>query len=70
LALIYKFEFLDGVQQHFYIAEDVQDVNEKSIFVHDFVRGYQVELVKVDRLKSKAASLEDDRGNKRNHILQ
>lgn len=59
---------LDGVQNHFYIAEDVRDVNEKSIFVHDFARGHQVELVKVDRLKSKAASAEDDRGKNENSI--
>lgn len=52
---------VDGSQQHFYIAEDVEDVDEKSIFVHDFVRGHQVELVKVDRLKSKSAAIEDDR---------
>lgn len=53
---------IDGAQQHFYIAEDVKDLDDKSIFVHDFVRGHQVELVKVDRLKSKSASTEDDRG--------
>lgn len=52
---------IDGAQQHFYIAEDVKDLDDKSIFVHDFVRGHQVELVKVDRLKSKSASTEDDR---------
>ncbi|CEP08412.1 hypothetical protein [Parasitella parasitica] len=52
---------IDGAQLHFYIAEDVKDVNEKSVFVHDFVRGHQVELVKLDRLKSKSATAEDDR---------
>lgn len=52
---------IDGSQQHFYIAEDVRDVDDKSIFVHDFLCGYQVELVKVNRLKSKSAALEDDR---------
>lgn len=63
------------MQNHFYIAEDVRDIHEKSIFVHDFARGHQVELVKVDRLKSKAASAEDDRGimierkEKKNHHL-
>lgn len=55
---------IDGAQQHFYIAEDVRDVNDKSIFVHDFSRGHQIELLKVDRLKSKSAAAEDDRGNK------
>lgn len=52
---------IDGAQYHFYVAEDVQDVDDKCIFVHDFVRGHQVELHKVDRLKSKAAAVEDDR---------
>ncbi|KAI8985985.1 carbamoyl-phosphate synthase L chain, ATP binding domain-containing protein [Pilobolus umbonatus] len=52
---------INGVQQQFYIAEDVRDANDKSIFVHDFVHGHQTELVKVDRLKSKAAATEDDR---------
>lgn len=52
---------IDGSQQHFYIAEDIKDVNEKSIFVHDFNCGYQVEFSKVDRLKSKSEAVEDDR---------
>ncbi|KAI9487753.1 MAG: carbamoyl-phosphate synthase L chain, ATP binding domain-containing protein [Benjaminiella poitrasii] len=52
---------IDGSQQHFYVAEDVKDINEKSVFVHDFISGYQVELVKLDRHKSKAAASEDDR---------
>ncbi|KAI8879284.1 hypothetical protein K501DRAFT_193922 [Backusella circina FSU 941] len=52
---------IDGVQQIFYVAEVVRDVNDKSIFVHDFTQGHQVELVKVDRHLSKAAQSEDDR---------
>ncbi|KAI7900370.1 carbamoyl-phosphate synthase L chain, ATP binding domain-containing protein [Cokeromyces recurvatus] len=52
---------IDGSQHYFYIAEDIKDVNEKIIFVHDFIRGYQVELAKVDRHKSKITISEDDR---------
>ncbi|CAO3619269.1 unnamed protein product [Cunninghamella blakesleeana] len=52
---------INGSQQYFYICERIHDVNEKSIFVHDFIRGYSIELVKVDRLKSQAAAAEDDR---------
>ncbi|KAI9305665.1 carbamoyl-phosphate synthase L chain, ATP binding domain-containing protein [Cunninghamella echinulata] len=52
---------IDGSQQYFYVCEQVHDVNEKSIFVHDFNRGYSVELFKIDRLKSASAADEDDR---------
>ncbi|KAI7859664.1 carbamoyl-phosphate synthase L chain, ATP binding domain-containing protein [Circinella umbellata] len=52
---------IEGSQRYFYIAEDVRDINEKTYFVHDFVQGYPVTLEKVDRLKSTAASSEDDR---------
>ncbi|CAO3591680.1 unnamed protein product [Absidia cylindrospora] len=52
---------IDGCQQYFYVAQQVHDVNEKSIFVHDFIQGHQIELLKVDRLKSTAAAGEDDR---------
>jgi 3-methylcrotonyl-CoA carboxylase alpha subunit len=55
---------LDGCQQYFYICEQIHDVNEKSIFVHDFVQGHQIELFKIDRLKSAAAAGEDDRGKR------
>ncbi|KAI8331185.1 carbamoyl-phosphate synthase L chain, ATP binding domain-containing protein [Chlamydoabsidia padenii] len=52
---------INGCQQYFYICEQLHDVNEKSIFVHDFVQGHQVELSKIDRLKSAAVTGEDDR---------
>ncbi|KAI9497602.1 carbamoyl-phosphate synthase L chain, ATP binding domain-containing protein [Zychaea mexicana] len=52
---------IDGIQRYFFIAEQVQDVNEKTYFVHDFVQGYPVELGKVDRLMSASATSEDDR---------
>ncbi|KAL0073592.1 carbamoyl-phosphate synthase L chain, ATP binding domain-containing protein [Phycomyces blakesleeanus] len=52
---------INGIQQHFYVATDVRDVNERSIFVHDFTQGYQIELVKVDRLKSAVSSTDEDR---------
>ncbi|KAI8376174.1 carbamoyl-phosphate synthase L chain, ATP binding domain-containing protein [Radiomyces spectabilis] len=52
---------INGHQKLFYLAEQVHDVNEKSIFVHDFIKGYQIEFLKQDRLKSASAQTEDDR---------
>ncbi|ORZ14110.1 carbamoyl-phosphate synthase L chain, ATP binding domain-domain-containing protein [Absidia repens] len=52
---------IDGCQQYFYVAQQIHDINEKSIFVHDFKQGHQIELAKVDRLKSTTAAGEDDR---------
>ncbi|KAI8987425.1 carbamoyl-phosphate synthase L chain, ATP binding domain-containing protein [Mycotypha africana] len=52
---------IDGAQQHFYVAEDIKDVNEKSIFVHDFHHGHQIELIKMDRLRSKVDATEVDK---------
>ncbi|CEG80963.1 hypothetical protein RMATCC62417_15222 [Rhizopus microsporus] len=57
-----RFE-MNNVQQCFYLAECFQDIN-KSIFVHDFLYGYPIELTKVDRLKSKTTVAEDDKGMK------
>lgn len=54
--------YADGSQQYFYIAEQINDINEKIYFVHDFVRGYPLEILKVDKLQSSAAQSEDDRG--------
>ena len=54
---------MNNVQQCFYLAECFQDIN-KSIFVHDFLHGYPIELIKVDRLKSKTTIAEDDKGMK------
>ncbi|KAI8100180.1 carbamoyl-phosphate synthase L chain, ATP binding domain-containing protein [Halteromyces radiatus] len=52
---------IDGCQQYFYVTQQIHDVNEKSIFVHDFIQGHQIELLKIDRLKSTTATGEDDR---------
>ncbi|KAI8061501.1 carbamoyl-phosphate synthase L chain, ATP binding domain-containing protein [Gilbertella persicaria] len=53
---------IQASQHHFYVAEQVRDVNDKSIFVHDFSLGYPTELIKIDRFKSHTATgTEDDR---------
>ncbi|KAI9007474.1 carbamoyl-phosphate synthase L chain, ATP binding domain-containing protein [Phycomyces nitens] len=52
---------INGVQKYFYVATEVRDVNERSIFIHDFSEGHQTELVKVDRLKSAVSATEDDK---------
>ncbi|KAG0184982.1 hypothetical protein DFQ28_010145 [Apophysomyces sp. BC1034] len=52
---------INDSQHYFYVASDVFDINKKSIFVHDFIQGHQVELVKLDRLKSISSLSEDDR---------
>ncbi|KAI9252138.1 carbamoyl-phosphate synthase L chain, ATP binding domain-containing protein [Sporodiniella umbellata] len=51
---------MNGVQFCFYVAEDIRDINDKSVYVHDFIGGQQNEFVKLDRLKSKSAAAEDD----------
>ncbi|KAI9323783.1 carbamoyl-phosphate synthase L chain, ATP binding domain-containing protein [Dichotomocladium elegans] len=52
---------IDGSQHYFYVVEHVQDVNEKTYYVHDFLQGYPFKLDKVDRLCSSTGAAEDDR---------
>lgn len=51
---------MNGAQFCFYVAEDIREINDKSIFVHDFFSGQQNEFIKLDRLKSKSTAKEDD----------
>ncbi|KAF7722027.1 hypothetical protein EC973_003749 [Apophysomyces ossiformis] len=52
---------INDSQQYFYVASTVFDINKKSIFIHDFIQGHQMELAKLDRLKSTTSQTEDDR---------
>ncbi|KAG1138731.1 hypothetical protein G6F37_010440 [Rhizopus arrhizus] len=53
---------MNGIQHYFYVAEDIRDIDDKSIFVHNFADGQQHELMKVNRLKSQSVVAEDDKG--------